>query len=278
MNFFDNFLILENAPSTTPKSLPPVSKRTLGVVDDDGGSGDAKKKLKVEEDPKSPAPVLKRRRIMQIVDSDSDSDSENKVVNGPAIKRTETETKTETATKTETEVKPKPSSCMDKLAKFKSVDDRDASEKEKLRNMSEAIKKEPELIDDEPTVWLHLTLDFLKPEKIKDASGRRPSDANYDPRTLFVPESFLKDQSPAMRQWWVLKAQYFDCILFFKVGKFYEFYHMDAVISVQELQFTYMKGNFAHTGMPESSYHKMASTLIDKGHKVMYICYGTNAL
>jgi DNA mismatch repair protein MSH6 len=44
-----------------------------------------------------------------------------------------------------------------------------------------------------------------------------------------------------MRQWWDLKAQHFDTILFFKVGKFYEFYHMDAVTVAQELRILYMK-------------------------------------
>lgn len=44
-----------------------------------------------------------------------------------------------------------------------------------------------------------------------------------------------------MRQWWELKSNHFDCVLFFKVGKFYELYHMDAVISVNELHLTYMK-------------------------------------
>jgi Mismatch repair ATPase (MutS family) len=38
-----------------------------------------------------------------------------------------------------------------------------------------------------------------------------------------------------------MKAEHFDCILFFKVGKFYELFHMDAVIGVNELQLQYMK-------------------------------------
>lgn len=38
-----------------------------------------------------------------------------------------------------------------------------------------------------------------------------------------------------------MKAQHFDCVLFFKVGKFYELFHMDAVISVNELQLQYMR-------------------------------------
>ena len=38
-----------------------------------------------------------------------------------------------------------------------------------------------------------------------------------------------------------MKAHHFDCVLFFKVGKFYELFHMDAVISVNELQLQYMR-------------------------------------
>lgn len=44
-----------------------------------------------------------------------------------------------------------------------------------------------------------------------------------------------------MRQWWVIKSRHFDTVLFFKVGKFYELYHMDAVIGVEQLGLTFMK-------------------------------------
>jgi DNA mismatch repair ATPase MutS len=45
----------------------------------------------------------------------------------------------------------------------------------------------------------------------------------------------------ALRQWWEMKTQHFDCVLFFKVGKFYELYHMDAVTGVNELGLQYMR-------------------------------------
>lgn len=38
-----------------------------------------------------------------------------------------------------------------------------------------------------------------------------------------------------------MKAEYFDTVLLFKVGKFYELYHMDAVIAVEALNLTYMR-------------------------------------
>lgn len=105
------------------------------------------------------------------------------------------------------------------------------------------IKKTVALVDIHNN-WLHNKLEFLKPDKIKDANMRSPKDPQYNPRTLYVPDSFLKGLTPAMYQWWKLKSDHFDCVLFFKVGKFYELYHMDAVIGVKELGFSYMKVNF----------------------------------
>lgn len=72
-----------------------------------------------------------------------------------------------------------------------------------------------------------------------------------------------------MNQWWKLKSDYLDCVFFFKVGKFYELYHQDAVIGVNELGFTFMgKDHHAHSGFPEQAYEKMSSQLVDKGYKV----------
>ncbi|KAF5279807.1 hypothetical protein FQA39_LY18229 [Lamprigera yunnana] len=125
-----------------------------------------------------------------------------------------------------------------------------------------------ENIDSEPKTWLHNKLDFLKVEHIRDINKNRPDHPDYDERTLYVPADFLSKQTPAMRQWWVLKSKHFDTVLFFKVGKFYEFYHMDAVVGVNYLGFSYMKGDFAHSGFPESAYGRMASSLIEQGFKV----------
>ncbi|KAK6167624.1 hypothetical protein SNE40_021604 [Patella caerulea] len=114
----------------------------------------------------------------------------------------------------------------------------------------------------------HLKHDFLQPENIRDIQGRKKSDPEYDPRTLKVPEDFLKKQTPAMKQWWELKSQYFDTVLFFKMGKFYELFHMDSVIVVNELGLIYMKGEHAHSGFPEIAYSRYADSLIAKGYKV----------
>lgn len=127
-------------------------------------------------------------------------------------------------------------------------------------------------IDNMNKEWAHETFSFLQPNQIRDKNLRKPNDPEYDPRTVYVPQDFIKNQTPGMAQWWVLKSGHFDCILFFKVGKFYELYHHDAVIGVRELGFSYMGQNeFAHSGFPESAYEKMASQLVERGFKVARI-------
>lgn len=52
----------------------------------------------------------------------------------------------------------------------------------------------------------------------RDASKRAPNDENYDPRTLYVPETYIKSVTPGLRQWWILKSQHFDTMFLFKVS------------------------------------------------------------
>ena len=119
--------------------------------------------------------------------------------------------------------------------------------------------------------WPHLKYDFLQPQNIRDINRRRPDDPNYDPKTLYVPMDFLNNQTPAIRQWWELKSRYYDTILFFKMGKFYEFFHMDAVIGAKELNLSFMRGEHAHSGFPEIGYGRFSAALIEKGYKVARI-------
>lgn len=46
-----------------------------------------------------------------------------------------------------------------------------------------------------------------------------------------------------LRQWWDLKSRHYDTVLFFKMGKFYELFNMDAIVGVQELGLIMMKVN-----------------------------------
>ncbi|XP_066983199.1 DNA mismatch repair protein Msh6 isoform X2 [Macrobrachium rosenbergii] len=131
--------------------------------------------------------------------------------------------------------------------------------------------KETPAKSNEGEEWPFMKCSWLKPENIRDRDRKRPSDPDYNPRTLFVPDNFLNSQTPGMRQWWELKSLHYDTVLFFKMGKFYELFHMDAILGVQELGLIMMKGEQAHVGFPEIAYGRYSSTLIEKGYKVARI-------
>nr|BAV25096.1 DNA mismatch repair protein MutS-homolog 6 [Xenopus laevis] len=118
------------------------------------------------------------------------------------------------------------------------------------------------------SIWEHEKFDWLQDGKRKDMKRKRQTDADYDPSTLYIPDDFLNKCTPGVRKWWQLKSQNFDTVIFYKVGKFYELYHMDAVIGVNELGLTFMKGTWAHSGFPEIAFGRFSDVLVQKGYKV----------
>ncbi|KAH9730726.1 DNA mismatch repair protein MSH6 [Citrus sinensis] len=77
---------------------------------------------------------------------------------------------------------------------------------------------------------------------LRDAKRRRPGDVYYDPRTLYLPPDFLRNLSEGQKQWWEFKSKHMDKVIFFKMGKFYELFEMDAHVGAKELDLQYMKG------------------------------------
>lgn len=59
--------------------------------------------------------------------------------------------------------------------------------------------------------------EWLDPSLIRDGNGRRPADPLYDRRTLYIPPDALKKMSASQKQYWSVKCQYMDVIIFFKV-------------------------------------------------------------
>ncbi|KAL9263429.1 DNA mismatch repair protein MSH6-like protein [Drosera capensis] len=105
----------------------------------------------------------------------------------------------------------------------------------------------------------------------RDAIKRRPGEENYDPRTLFLPPEFLKHLSSGQRQWWEFKSKHMDKVLFFKMGKFYELFEMDAHVGVKELDLQYMKGEQPHCGFPEKNFSTNLEKLASKGYRVLVV-------
>lgn len=57
---------------------------------------------------------------------------------------------------------------------------------------------------------------------IKQADKLRPTDEGYDPRTLYIPKSAWSSFTPFETQFWEIKQNHYDTVLFFQKGKFFE--------------------------------------------------------
>ncbi|KAF9682541.1 hypothetical protein SADUNF_Sadunf05G0119700 [Salix dunnii] len=111
---------------------------------------------------------------------------------------------------------------------------------------------------------------FLGGER-RDAKRKRPGDVDYDPRTLYLPAEFVKSLTGGQRQWWELKSKHMDKVLFFKMGKFYELFEMDAHVGAKELDLQYMKGEQPHCGFPEKNFLMNVEKLARKGYRVLVV-------
>lgn len=101
-------------------------------------------------------------------------------------------------------------------------------------------------------------------------ADRNPMDhPDYDPRTLFIPPMAWSKFSPFEKQYWEIKAKFWDTIVFFKKGKFYELYEKDATIGHQlfDLKLT-DRVNMRMVGVPEASLDHWANQFVAKGYKI----------
>ncbi|KAK1281748.1 DNA mismatch repair protein MSH7 [Acorus calamus] len=113
--------------------------------------------------------------------------------------------------------------------------------------------------------------EWLNPSVIRDANKRRPCDPLYDKRTLYIPPDAFNKMSTSQKQYWSVKRQYMDIVLFFKVGKFYELYEIDAEIGHKELNWKITfsgVGKCRQVGISESGIDDAVEKLMDRGYKV----------
>lgn len=111
---------------------------------------------------------------------------------------------------------------------------------------------------------------WLLPENIRDNQHRRPDDPNYDPTTLYIPESEFNQMTPFEKQYWRVKRKNWDSIVFFKKGKFYELYERDADFGVTELHLKLSdRVNMRMVGVPEDSFAYWASLVLGLGQRVV---------
>ncbi|CDO93343.1 unnamed protein product [Kluyveromyces dobzhanskii CBS 2104] len=105
----------------------------------------------------------------------------------------------------------------------------------------------------------------------RDADGRDKTDPDYDPRTLYIPRDAWFKFTPFEKQYWEIKSKMWDCILFFKKGKFFELYEKDAHLGHHLFDLKIAGGGRANmqlAGVPEMSFDYWASQFIQYGYKV----------
>ncbi|QKS71359.1 DNA mismatch repair protein MutS [Paenalkalicoccus suaedae] len=89
----------------------------------------------------------------------------------------------------------------------------------------------------------------------------------------------MTKETPMMKQYKEIKAQYTDAFLFFRLGDFYELFFEDAINAARELEITLTKRGKGEDatpmcGVPHHSASNYISQLIEKGYKVA-ICEQT---
>ncbi|KAF2275797.1 DNA mismatch repair protein Msh6 [Westerdykella ornata] len=114
---------------------------------------------------------------------------------------------------------------------------------------------------------------------IQDADRHSPDHPDYNPSTIYIPPLAWEKFSAFEKQYWEIKQKFWDSIVFFKKGKFYELYENDATIGHQlfDLKLT-DRVNMRMVGVPEASLEMWASQFVAKGYKVARVDQMESAL
>jgi DNA mismatch repair protein MSH6 len=114
---------------------------------------------------------------------------------------------------------------------------------------------------------------------ILDGNKNPPGHPDFDPTSIFVPSHAFNNFSPFEKQYWEIKKNLWDTVVFFKKGKFYELYENDATIGHQlfDLKMT-DRVNMRMVGVPESSLDIWVNQFVAKGFKVARVDQMESAL
>lgn len=105
-----------------------------------------------------------------------------------------------------------------------------------------------------------------------DSMRRSRTDPNYDPRTLHIPANTYYNMTDFERQYWDIKSKYFNYIVFFQKGIFYEIMEADADVAIRELGIAPMhRAGMRSTGFSMKDGDSNAEKLVQRGHSVVIV-------
>lgn len=125
------------------------------------------------------------------------------------------------------------------------------------------------------TSWPELFYTFrMSQHALKNTAPEKASNANAEKPALTADDYIAQGNTPMMAQYKVLKDNHPDCLLFYRMGDFYELFHDDAVTASAALNITLTKrGKTEGTaipmcGVPFHAYEPYLAKLIRLGYKV----------
>ncbi|KAI1002376.1 DNA mismatch repair protein [Podosphaera aphanis] len=115
--------------------------------------------------------------------------------------------------------------------------------------------------------------------QLRDIDQNPIDHPDYDPTTVYIPPYAWNKFSAFEHQYWTIKQKFWNTVVFFKKGKFYELYENDATIGHQlfDLKLT-DRVNMRMVGVPESSLDHWANQFVAKGYKIARVDQCESAL
>ena len=93
-----------------------------------------------------------------------------------------------------------------------------------------------------------MSFKFLRPDEKRDLNGRRPGQVGYDKTTIQVRLAKDERMTPGQEQYWAIKKHHNDCVICFKMGKFYELFEEDALLGHRELDLRVLHAEVVQLG------------------------------
>jgi len=107
----------------------------------------------------------------------------------------------------------------------------------------------------------------------RDATGKSPEDPAYDPRTILIPSQEFSRLKGFNAQYWSIKRDAMDLVLFVRVGSFYELYDLDADIGLRiglnpMGSVSSRDANMWKVGCTAGAFHQWAGKVLALGYSV----------
>jgi DNA mismatch repair protein MSH6 len=107
----------------------------------------------------------------------------------------------------------------------------------------------------------------------RDATGKSPEDPAYDPRTILISSQEFSRLKGFNAQYWSIKRDAMDLVLFVRVGSFYELYDLDADVGLRiglnpMGSIPSREANMWKVGCTAGAFHQWASKVLALGYSV----------